>query len=522
MIRSKISKRRVAAKIVILVLLVLSAVFYMTARYKTEHFGDAQIDEIVFYLTNGAVEGQSTSLIEAAQDNILLTSIVLFLLLLPVVDFYRNRIVINLDLSFVGKKKKVQLNPSRIPLRYKLVYALIVFLLASWLLLSSFGVFEYVQSLTQKSQLFEERYVDPKTAKLTFPEQKRNLIYIYMESMENTIASRAAGGQAERSIIPELEQLATDPNNVSFSNVPAGLGGALPVTGTTWTVGGMVAQTGGVPLKTAILGRDHNAMGIYKDFLPGAWTLNDILAREGYNQTFIMGSDASFGGRDNLLTQHGGVTIHDYKYAKQTGAIPPDYGVWWGYEDKKLFEFARNELARLSSSEAPFSLQLLTVDTHFTDGYLDPTCPTEHQKQYDNVFACSSQRVAEFITWVQEQPFADNTTIILTGDHLGMQTSYYDGIITDPNYQRTIYNAFINPALTPAQRQQRLFSSFDMYPSTLAAMGVHIEGDRLGLGVNLFSDQQTLLEQYGSVSALNDELSRYSEFYERSIFRRKE
>lgn len=491
----------------------------MTARYKTEHFGDAQIDEIIFYLTNGAAEGQSASLIEAAQDNILLTGIVLFLLLLPVVDFYRDRIVINLDLSFLGRKKKAQLNPSRIPMRYKLGYGIVIFLLSTWFLLSSFGVFQYVQSLTQKSHLFEEHYVEPKTAQLIFPEQKRNLVYIYLESMENTIASRAAGGQADESLIPELEALAADQNNVSFSHVPTGLGGALPVTGTTWTVGGMVAQTGGVPLKTSILGRDHNSMGIYKDFLPGAWTLNDILAKEGYNQTFLMGSAASFGGRDKLLTQHGDVTIQDYEYARQTGAIPQDYRVWWGYEDKKLFEFARNELARLSSSSEPFSLQMLTVDTHFTDGYLDPTCPTERQKQYDNVFACSSQRIAEFVRWIQEQPFADNTTIILTGDHLGMQTSYYDELIRDPNYQRTIYNVFINPALTPMQRQQRLFSSFDMYPTTLAAMGVTVDGNRLGLGVNLFSDQQTLLEQYGSVSALNDELSQYSEFYEQHIFR---
>lgn len=494
----------------------------MTARYKQEHFGDAQINEIVFYLTNGIGEGQSASLIEAAQDNILLTAIVLFLLLLPVVDFYRNRISINLDLSFLGKKKKVHFNPSRIPLRYKMTYAIIVFVLATWFLLSSFGVFQYARSLTQRSQLFEEKYVDPKTAEIEFPEEKRNLIYIYMESMENTPASRASGGQADVSRIPELEALATSSENVSFSHLPQGIGGALPVTGTTWTVAGMVSQTGGVPLKTSILGQDHNAMGLYKEFLPGAWTLNDILAANGYAQTFIMGSAASFGGRDKLLTQHGNVTIQDHAYAKATGAVPKDYNVWWGYEDKKLFEFAKDELGRLSSGDKPFSLQLLTADTHFTDGYLDPTCPTTFKGQYDNVYACSSARVAEFVAWARQQPFAENTTIILHGDHLGMQTSYYDDLITDPNYQRSIYNAFINSAATTERTQQRLFSSFDLYPTTLAALGVRIDGNRLGLGVNLFSEEPTLLEQYGTVSALDEELSRYSEYYEKRIFRRED
>ena len=56
-----------------------------------------------------------------------------------------------------------------------------------------------------------------------------------------------------------------------------------------------------------------------------------------------------------------------------------------------------------------------------------------------------------------------------------------------------------------------------MYPTTLAAMGVGIEGDRLGLGTNLFSDQPTLIEHLGSIQAFNEELSRRSNLYERTI-----
>lgn len=37
----------------------------------------------------------------------------------------------------------------------------------------------------------------------------------------------------------------------------------------------------------------------------------------------------------------------------------------------------------------------------------------------------------------------------------------------------------------------------DMFPTALAAMGVKIEGDRLGLGTNLFSREETLAEKYG-------------------------
>ena len=50
-----------------------------------------------------------------------------------------------------------------------------------------------------------------------------------------------------------------------------------------------------------------------------------------------------------------------------------------------------------------------------------------------------------------------------------------------------------------------------MFPTTLAAMGVTIEGDRLALGVNLFSDEQTLTEQYGR-KGLDKELMKKSKF----------
>lgn len=503
----------------IYLLLLLSAVMYVTARYKKQHFGDAQIDEIIFYFMNGFSDGQSTTFVQAAQDNLLLTLAITLLLLLPVVDFYRNKIHFHINLSLLGRARTLQINPSNIPMWLKLAYTGIIFSLALWYLLSSFGVGNYLRALSQSSTVFEDHYVDPSSAGLKFPETKRNLVYIYLESMENTVASQANGGQAPASLIPELEQLALDPNNVSFSHLPAGqgLGGAMPIHGTTWTVAGMTAQAGGIPLKPNVLGRDQNDMGDFNDFLPGATMLGDILKQQGYNQSFVMGSESSFGGRDKLLGQHGGYHIIDLPYAREHGLLPSDYKVWWGYEDRKVFEFARAEAERLASLGQPFNLQLLTADTHFSDGYLDPTCPTPHQQQYDNVYACSSARIAEFVAWLQSQPYADNTTIIIAGDHLGMQTTYYDTLTTTPDYVRTTYNAIINSASSALNTRERLFTSLDMLPTTLAAMGVDIPGGKLALGANLFSDEPTLLETYSNTESLNEALSRRSHYYERQI-----
>ena len=512
-----IKKRRVAVYVTIYLLLLAAAVLYTTSVYKHSQFGDAQVDEIMYYLTNGLSDGKSFDFLEAVRDNLLLLLILFFLLLLPVIDFYRDRITVHFSMAVFGTNKSLAFNPSRVPLGLKLAYAIVAFLISLWIVLSSFHAISYIISLTQTSHVFEEHYVDPRNVKLEFPAKKRNLVYIYMESMENTPASTANGGQMTPSRIPELEKLALDPDNIAFSNHPSGLGGALPATGTTWTVAGMTAQSSGTMLRDSLFGLGQNGQGALSRFLPGSYGLGEVLAAEGYSQSFIMGSQASFGGRDKLLNQHGDYRVMDLEYMKKAGKLPSDYSVWWGFEDRKLFEFGRQEATRLASEGKPFNLQLLTADTHFTDGYLDPTCPTPFKVQYDNVHACSSARVAEFVRWIQAQPFGANTTIILTGDHLGMQTAWYDGAIKTPGYQRTVYNAFVNPAIKTEHSHGRLFTTFDMYPTTLAALGVRVPGEHLGLGVNLFSGEPTLLETYGSLNALNEELGKRSQYYEKHI-----
>ena len=56
----------------------------------------------------------------------------------------------------------------------------------------------------------------------------------------------------------------------------------------------------------------------------------------------------------------------------------------------------------------------------------------------------------------------------------------------------------------------------DLYPTTLGALGAKIEGNRLALGTNLFSDEKTLIEKYG-LTYVNDELSKNSRFYDNNI-----
>jgi len=78
---------------------------------------------------------------------------------------------------------------------------------------------------------------------------------------------------------------------------------------------------------------------------------------------------------------------------------------------------------------------------------------------------------------------------------------------------RTIYNCFLNARKEQAgETAFREATIMDLFPTTLSALGWEIEGDRLGLGTDLFSGTDTLTERMG-IEALNDEVMRYSQYF---------
>ena len=111
--------------------------------------------------------------------------------------------------------------------------------------------------------------------------------------------------------------------------------------------------------------------------------------------------------------------------------------------------------------------------------------------------------------WCKKQDFYENTTIVITGDYPRMDNFLVEGAAYN---ERMVYNCYINSDKEPVSMNGRVFTSLDVFPSVLSAMGYEIEGNRLGLGTNLFSKEETLVEQMG-IEALNAELMKSSKFY---------
>lgn len=473
----------------------LSIIIYKLSGWVMETWGLLSIDEIIFHL-KVPLEGTNTDVIVDGINACVPLAVMVFLMMITYLIGMKNKKIIAVLSMLLVTCVSVETG-------VKAAYGVYVDL----------GVENYLESQKNDSNFIQTEYVDPRGVSITFPEQKRNLIYIFLESMESSYTSVENGGSYEENYIPELTEVAKF--NVNFSDSDK-IGGGYTTVGSNWTMAGLFAQTSGLPLKFAEDVEDGNAvLGENSTFSSSAYNLEDILSINGYQQCFLLGSDATFGGRRAYFNSHGACEIWDILTAKELGKLPEDYYVWWGYEDAKLFTYAQEKLLEMSSTGEPFNLTLLTVDTHFEDGYVCEYCQNEFgDNQYANVLSCSSRQVAAFIEWIQQQPFYENTTIILSGDHLTMDSDFCEEI---ENNDRKVYNAFINLPegldISYEKTHDRKFCTMDMFPTTVAALGATIEGDKLGLGTNLFSDERTLVERFG-FEQLNQELWNKSAFYE--------
>ena len=373
------------------------------------------------------------------------------------------------------------------------------------------GVDEYLRYHSSHSTLYEDYYVSPDDVELKFPEKKRNLIYISLESIESTYTSYENGGDNDTDFLPELSALAKE--NINFSNREQLGGQSVFFPHITYTMGSVVAQTAGIALETPIL--ESIAEKKKRGFLPGVTRLEDILAQNGYRQLIIQGSDAEFAGYATYAGRYANSKIYDYPAAIKAGDIPEGYYENWGIEDKTLFSIAKKKILELAKQPEPFCATLFTMDTHgFEGGYRCSLCDSNISDPYEAAVRCTSSQVAAFIEWLKKQDFYENTVVIMNGDHLSAASPNKHGIVKkNDGYVRTDYNCIIHAAKEPVQEKNRIFCTLDMFPTTLSALGVEIEGGRLGLGTDLFSDTPTLCEEMGA-DTFAEQIQYASRFYD--------
>ena len=465
-------------------------------------FNDVSFEQLIFTLTNPA--GANYDIV---WYGILFVGLGVFftIIIYKLFKYIWNYIKLSVVFKFRFKKKEISVDLFKVTRFRKIIFYLIFVFGSIYGAIKLVELDSYLKNMNNVSTIFEDYYVDGSKVKIEFPKKKRNLIFLVVESLESSNVSKKNGGLVDESYSPYLEKLAMEYTNFSSSDK---IGGLIQVSNTSYTIAGLVSHTSGIPLKTPV---DWNTYKSNKSSLSGAYSMGEILEHNGYKNYFMLGSDADYGGRKQYFEQHGNYEIFDYYWAIKERKISNDYKVWWGYEDLKLYDYAKEKLLEISKNDEPFNFTMLTADTHFTDGYMDKYCENKFSNVYANSFYCADYKIGKFIEWVKKQEFYKDTTIVIVGDHLVVQDGLYDDMSN-----RYIYNVIINSSLKTDNNKNRIATHFDMYPTTLAALGAKIDGDKLGLGVNLYSDKDTLIEELG-VDYINAELLKKSNYYDNHI-----
>ena len=502
-----------AFKIGAVVLFVLGCAAYFGTVWGKEAFGNVTGDQLIINLTSPTEGTEASVYIDGFEGPVFNTALAtaIFSLIL----FARVNIL------YAGKEK------TRAILK-ELPKRIICFVLAAACLVSGvvYGVKEFrlqqvYNAYVAKSDIIDKNFVDPETTSVTFPEKKRNLIHIYLESMEVSFLSKELGGNCDKNLMPKLTKLAD--KGIVFSDTDKKFGGPRKGTGTQWSIASMVNQTSGLPMKAPGM---HNAYGAEGNFLPGAYTLGEMLEKEGYEQTVMFGASAKFGGLGYYYETHGNWKIMDYDYVREHHMLPKDnYKVWWGYEDDKLYEFAKEEITRLYNTGKPFNFTMENADTHRPGGYVTPGKKTPFKSHYANAIWNSDRDVYKFVKWIMAQPFYENTTIILIGDHISMETQFFKDYHFTPDYNRQQFNLVLNPDPSVANvgeniTRNRKWANWDMFPTIVASLGAKIDGEKLGIGTNLFSGAKTIYEE-NDVRKVNKELEKKSVLYNDKILQNK-
>ena len=463
------------------------------------NFGDLGADGLRFFMAGDAIGGTTTEQFTSIILTVFIPTVVVVAVLTasalaPIsIDVTRTRRTLS--------KRTVQ----RLLRSFGCITA-VMFLAFAPICLPIVGA---IKSMTMVSTMVEDNYVEPTDAIMHFPQRPKNLVHIFMESIENSYYSKDEGGYLDESLMPELAQLTRE--NVSFSHTDQ-FGGPHQTNGATHSIAGIINTQTGVPLLGVSLSQQWSVA--YTD-LPN---LGHILHEHGYQNSYMFGSYVSFFRMGEYFSKYADFQMFDSDTARERGLVPPDYKVWWGIEDDKLYEFAKDELTRLAGDEKPFYFLLENADTHNNDGYLSPNTTEFPSKfQYGNVIHYSQKQTVALVRWMQQQPWYKDTVIVITGDHRSKDVTFFEG--WDSNYERTVVNIIINgdnPSPTPEVTHNRDFGMFDFFPTILSAMGVTIDGDRLGIGTNLYSGKPTLIERLG-YETVSTNLGMRSKWYEQRL-----
>lgn len=435
----------------------LALVALMIAGWIRYRFGDVGLEAIV---TNLPIGGR------AVGNESLATEAVLVCLGIPLLLLVGTAVALHLWRRRVPAARSERTSRRRL----RVVLSVTAFIGSVSVLLTVTGVPQHAVAVLT-GQSIAPYYVDPKVT--SAPTKPKNLVTIYLESMENTFRDTDIFGE---NLLANLDSATQD---------YAAYDGLQQYPGGGWTMAGLVATQCGIPLKSEVLvpGAHPNISAQDVDeYLPGATCLGDILADAGYTSAWLGGADDEFAGKNTFLSDHGYSQITGRNEWLKAGKDPAEMSIW-GLSDNMLFQEARSKVDALHAQDEPFHLTMLTLDTHEPAGIF-PSCNTDNAVAMATAIKCSTKAAAGFIKYLESSGYLDDTVVVIMGDHLKGTSgaSDYKTEMAQAD-SRTILLEIASP--DPIRYNRSSADQFSMLPTTLELLDFKIPGGQAGLGVSL-------------------------------------
>lgn len=449
----------------------LGALFAGSALWIRHTFGPVSVDQLLMHLPgSGGAESSSS------EGDYLLSfvrrAVLLPLLVVGGVAFSYYLVVRRLRLSREAAQQGRQRRGARTVVAGLAAFAV---LLGGVLAFGdSIRLAEYAQASAASGSM-ADYYVSPVAdvqTVLETPEEPKNLITIFLESTEESFSDTTV---FETDMMQPLNEVTEEWSRFSALNMYEGSG---------WTMAGITGTECGIPLRGIgdfSFGVNHNDIGADNSgYMSGAVCIGDVLKRAGYENVFMGGADAGFAAKRNYLTAHGYDQVQDLGYWQSRGET--EISPVWGLSDRRLMENAKQEVTRLYEQDQPFSLTLLTLDIH-EPLHLFESCDITTLDPAESVQRCSASAVADFISYLGEEGYLDDTVVFITGDHEKMLA---DGVAFTERLQgktsRPLYNRLWSPDAVEIERSK--IDQLSVYATLLDVLDLGREDGRAGVGVS--------------------------------------
>lgn len=188
--------KKIISCLITSIIILISTILVTATRFYLVVYNNTSLDEILFYIKTGLGGADLSVISQYFKETFALIVLICILAFMPII--FINKIKNN-------KFRLLKLGYLTVLLAGSIIYSY-----------NKIGLADYIETLSSNSDFIQEEYVDPRNVNITFPENKRNLILIFLESMETTMIGTENSGGWEYTVIPELENLAL--NNINFSN----------------------------------------------------------------------------------------------------------------------------------------------------------------------------------------------------------------------------------------------------------------------------------------------------------------